>query len=114
MRLRERVQRLERTAADIAAASGRAAGVAAAMEQRKTYLRGRGPCPPDPPCPPGNDPDDWESRMRVSRCFDARSMGEVSPGGYLPEMDEGQRAYMDGLTEVLAVFGRHAEPPEGR
>ena len=56
----------------------------------------------DPPCPVGINPADWSFRLRVARCGEARLNGLLRPDEYLPDMDEGERRYVDDLAKVFA------------
>jgi hypothetical protein len=76
----------------------------AEIEQHAAYWRGEGPRPPDPPCPPGFDPAEWSSRLRISRCLADRVYGTLGDGEYLPDMDDEERRYLAGLMRAFAVF----------
>jgi hypothetical protein len=101
--LRRRLGRLEETTARHNQALPRVS-LSDQIEQRLAYLRGEGPRPPDPPCPSWFAPHDWASRMRVSRCSEGRLAGVLQPGQYLPDMDEEECRYVDGLAAAFAVF----------
>ena len=103
MKLRTRLQRLERAAAASAAVPP-SYDPAIDTADYLAYLKGAGPRPPDPPCPAGFDPAAWESRMRLGWCIDARLLGELGDGEYLPGMDAGERWNVDGSVEVIRMF----------
>ena len=56
MRLRARLQKLERAVLVRKSPQTLDAARQTYAEQREAYLRGQGPRPPDPPCPRGIDP----------------------------------------------------------
>jgi hypothetical protein len=106
MKLRSRLQKLERTALVREAQQTDYAARQTYAEQHEAYLRGQGPRPPDLPCPRGTDSVVWDCQMRVGRCVDAHLTGELPDGEYLPEMGEGERRQVDGTLEALAAFDR--------
>ena len=112
MRLRDRLQRLER-AAVVRRTVVPPRDLSAEIEQGLAYLCGERPPPPNRPCPPWFDPAEWASRQRVGHCLVARASGELAADTYLPGRDAAERNYLDGLTEAVAVFARYARPPGG-
>jgi hypothetical protein len=52
--------------------------------------------------PAGLKPDDWFFRLRVAHCGEAWLSGLLRPDEYLPDMEEGERRYADGLTRAFA------------
>lgn len=106
MKLRSRLQKLERTTLVREFVQSIDTARQTYAEQYEAYLRGQGPRPPDPPCPRGTDSVVWGRQMRVGRCVDAHLTGELPDGEYLPEMGEGERRQVDGTLEALAAFAR--------
>src|SRR5258708_13239321 len=104
MRLRARLQKLERAVLVRKSPQTLDAARQTYAEQREAYLRGQGPRPPDPPCPRGIDPAAWDSLMRVGRCVDARLTGELPNGAYLPELGAGERRDVDCTLHALPAF----------
>lgn len=101
MSLPTRLQRLERQAAVVNERTSQRRDLFAEIEQGVAYLRGEGPRPPDPPCPPWIDPQRWASRMRQARCLEERIRGALPAGEYLADMDEEEKVYVDGLFHLL-------------
>src|SRR5260370_28086906 len=111
MKLRSRLQKLERTTLVREFVQSIDTARQTYAEQYEAYLRGQGPRPPDPPCPRGTDSVVWGRQMRVGRCVDAHLSGEVPGGEYLTEMGEGERRQVDGPLEALAAFARDCAWP---
>ena len=97
MRLRVRLQRLERHAATNEPPCP-PQDVFERIRRAAVYYAGQGPRPPNPPCPPRRNPDEWASLQRVRHCQAARRVGTLGPGGYLPDMTAGEREYVDGVA----------------
>src|SRR5258708_13078606 len=104
MRLRARLQKLERAVLVRKSPQTLDAARQTYAEQREAYLRGQGPRPPDPPCPRGIDPAAWDSLMRVGRCVDAPLTGALPNGAYLPELGEGERRDGYRTLDALPAF----------
>ena len=104
MRLRSRLQRLEREAATSGRAEEDQPDPWDDTERRTAYLRGEGPCPPHPPCPPCLDPVTWASGHRMFRCLGARISGELPDKEYLADMDARERSHIDETFAVLAAI----------
>jgi hypothetical protein len=109
VRLRSRLQRLEREAATSVRAEEDQLDPWEDTELRSAYLRGEGPRPPDPPCPRWFDPAEWASRMRIGRCIEYRCAGELRGDEYLPDMNLEEREYVDGLVGAFDEFVKDRE-----
>lgn len=106
MNHRRRLENLERKMAERVARSQQDGGVCARIAQYEAYYRGEGPYPPDPPCPPGQDPATWERHLRIGRCLG------MPDGEYPPDMSENDRQRVAGLRRALEnAARREMEPP---
>jgi hypothetical protein len=76
----------------------------AEIEQHPANWRGEGPRRPHPPCPPWFNPTEWASRLRISRCLADRVHGALGDSEYLPDMEEVEWRYLEGLLRTFAVF----------
>jgi hypothetical protein len=65
----------------------------------------------EPPCSPWIDPDEWASRLRISRCSKSRLEGTLGPDEYLPGMDKAEGRYVDDLARALAEFIASRQAP---
>ena len=97
MRLRVRLQRLERHEATIRPPSP-PEDIFERIRRAAAYYAGQGPRPPDTPCPPGRNPGEWASSLRVHHCLAFRRLGTLGPDYYLPDMTAGEREYVDGVA----------------
>src|SRR5260370_34943671 len=102
MKLRSRLQKLERTTLVREFVQSIDTARQTYAEQYEAYLRGQGPRPPDPPCPRGTDSVVGGRQMPVGRGGDPPLTGALPDGEYPPEMGEGERP---------PVAGTVAEPP---
>ena len=99
MRLRVRLQRLERHAATNEPPCP-PQDVFERIRRAAAYYAGRTPRPPDPPCPPGRDPGDWAIHQRVRHCLAFHRVGTLNPDRYLPDMTAEERTYVDNVAGV--------------
>jgi hypothetical protein len=65
--VRVRLKRLERQSGHRCPMGIPSVDVFGRIRQFRDYLRGEGPRPPEPACPPWCTPEEWEARMRKSR-----------------------------------------------
>ena len=105
MRLRVRVQRLEQHAVTNQPPSP-PEDVFVRIRRAAVYYAGAGPRPPDPPCPPGRDPDEWASLQRKRHCLAFRRVGTLGPDYYLPDMTEREREFVDSLAATSKESAR--------
>ena len=100
MRLRVRLDRLERRAEALRPPTCQPTDVFERIRCAAAYYAGAGPRPPDPPCPPRLDPAAWASLQRKRHCLAFRRGGTLGPDRYLPDMTEGEREFVDGVARV--------------
>jgi hypothetical protein len=67
------------------------------------YYAGKGPRPPDPPCPPWIDPAEWASRLRIGRRFGRRVLGGPPETDCIRDMTDDERRAADGYAAALAL-----------
>jgi hypothetical protein len=104
MSIQRRLRHLERQARAQAARAGKGSpsDLFTRIDQYTAYLRGQGPRPPDPPCPPGFDPAAWENTLRLNHRLDFRFTGELREG----QMTEAEYRC---VAEYLQIFRSTAE-----
>jgi hypothetical protein len=102
MTLRTRLQRLEAKASALAGPEP-ATDLFARVEAHAAYLRGEGPRPPDPPCPPWIDPAAWASRMRMAHALDVPARGSLTPDEFPPGQKVGERQLAESYREALRM-----------
>ena len=59
-------------------------------------------CRADPPCPLNYGPAVWRSRVRMPRCMDGRTVGELRERAYPEGMPDEEKALVDGYLQVFA------------
>jgi hypothetical protein len=102
MMLRTRLRHLEAKAA-ARACLWQPPDVFARIEAHAAYLRGEGPRPPDPPCPPWIDPAAWASRMRIAHALDVLARGDLAGGEYPADLTADERQQVEGYLEALRM-----------